>query len=56
MPGRWLLICVALVIALPILVISVGTSASAGLLIGIVLFVGGGLWWLLGGDAAEGGR
>jgi hypothetical protein len=44
---QYILAGIAVVIAAPILVASLGTSAPAGIIIGVVLALGGGLWWIL---------
>ena len=47
MTRQYVLAGIAVVIAAPILVASLGTSAPAGIIIGIALVVGGGIWWSL---------
>jgi hypothetical protein len=45
MANRNILLAIALIIALPIIVASLGTSGAGGIAIGVVLVLVGVVWW-----------
>ena len=46
MANRNVLLAIALIIALPVIVASLGTSGGAGIAIGVVLVLIGVVWWV----------
>ena len=55
MHSRDILLAIALIISLPILVAGLGTSAGAGIAIGVALMVIGGVVWWYGSRRPEDG-
>jgi hypothetical protein len=57
MPGRWTIIAIGSIIAIPAIFAALGGGHATGLVFGVVLVVVGVAWMLLGsrGDSGESG-